>query len=54
MNIPSLIELTRNRLHHYQQQVLYYTSVGDFENINKFQELADETSLTISKLETLL
>lgn len=54
MTIPYLIEQAKNRLHYYQQQVLYYTSVGDIENIAKFQELADETNLTISRLETLL
>lgn len=54
MTIPQLIELTKNRLKYYEQQILVYHSIGDVETLTKFQTLADETNLTISKLETLL
>lgn len=37
----------------YQQQLLVYHSIGDIDHINKFQALADETALTITKLKTL-
>lgn len=53
MTIPQLIELAENRLRYYQQQLLVYHSIGDIDHINKFQALADETALTITKLKTL-